>query len=62
MKFNVTMTDNDGGFIEIEIEAESWDQAVIKAEEQQTQWEVVTLSSTEGLTIPDDKIKRQVDG
>ena len=43
MKFLVRMTDNDGGFIQIEVEAENWELAVEAAEKDHLGWEAIDV-------------------
>jgi hypothetical protein len=47
MKFTIEMTDGDGGFIDLEVFSDSWEQACSLAEEMQPGWEVASIICNE---------------
>ena len=51
MKFQVEMTDNDGGFIAFDVQADKWQDAATKAEENHPGWEVIVITNPEQMSL-----------
>ena len=47
MKFKITMTDHDGGFIDIDVEAEGAFAAIKKAETDNPGWSAISMLELE---------------
>ena len=51
VKFQIEMTDNDGGYIDFEVYSDSWEQAALLAETHQPGWDVTSITCSDPAFI-----------